>query len=139
LIGPQGPAPTFSAATHYLHRDLTFPFLLSSVILTHRCDVSFVGGSEARAHYQQCGNDDDRRDRFRRSRDVGAHLGLTPGATNSGETDVRGRGPHQLVRDELARAALYEAAHSLLIRSTKWSALRAWGMNAATYFCHSAI
>ena len=33
--------------------------------------------------------------------------------------------------DELARTALYEAAHSLLIRSTKWSALRAWGMNVA--------
>ena len=33
--------------------------------------------------------------------------------------------------DELAPAALYEAAHSLLIRSTKWSALRAWGMNVA--------
>jgi transposase len=35
------------------------------------------------------------------------------------------------VGDELARTALYEAAHSLLIRSTKWSALRAWGMNVA--------
>ena len=33
--------------------------------------------------------------------------------------------------DKLARTALYEAAHSLLIRSTKWSALRAWGMNIA--------
>ncbi len=33
--------------------------------------------------------------------------------------------------DELARTALYEAAHSLLIRSTKWSALRAWGMAIA--------
>jgi transposase len=29
------------------------------------------------------------------------------------------------------RTALYEAAHSLLISSTKWSALRAWGMNIA--------
>jgi len=37
----------------------------------------------------------------------------------SGETDVRG--PDQ----PLARTALYEAAHSLLIRSTKWSVLRA--------------
>jgi hypothetical protein len=27
--------------------------------------------------------------------------------------------------DELARTVLYEAAHLLLIRSTKWSALRA--------------
>jgi len=33
--------------------------------------------------------------------------------------------------DELARTALYEAAHSLLIRSTKWSSLRAWGMQVA--------
>jgi transposase len=33
--------------------------------------------------------------------------------------------------DELARTALYEAAHCLLIRSSKWSALRAWGMNVA--------
>ena len=30
--------------------------------------------------------------------------------------------------DELARTALYEAAHVLLVRSQKWSALRAWGM-----------
>ncbi len=29
------------------------------------------------------------------------------------------------------RTALYEAAHSLLIRSSKWSALRAWGMGIA--------
>ena len=33
--------------------------------------------------------------------------------------------------DELARTALYEAAHTLLIRSSKWSTLRAWGMNVA--------
>ena len=31
--------------------------------------------------------------------------------------------------DELARTALYETANSLLIRSMKWSALRAYGMN----------
>ncbi len=33
--------------------------------------------------------------------------------------------------DELARTALYEAAHTLLVRSRKWSSLRAWGMNIA--------
>ena len=33
--------------------------------------------------------------------------------------------------DELARTALYEAAHSLLVRSRKWSTLRAWGMQVA--------
>jgi transposase len=71
----------------------------------------------------------DRPDRFRRSRDVGAHLGLTPRRYQSGETDVQGR--ISRCGDELARTALYEAAHSLLVRSRKWSALRAWGMKVA--------
>ena len=71
----------------------------------------------------------DRPDRFRKSRDVGAHLGLTPRRYQSGDTDVQGG--ISRCGDELARTALYEAAHSLLVRSTKWSALRAWGMNVA--------
>jgi transposase len=71
----------------------------------------------------------DQPSRFRRSRDVGAHLGLTPRRYQSGETDVQGR--ISRCGDELARTALYEAAHSLLIRGTKWSSLRAWGMNVA--------
>jgi hypothetical protein len=71
----------------------------------------------------------DQPGRFRKSRDVGAHLGLTPRRYQSGETDVQGR--ISRCGDELARTALYEAAHSLLIRSTKWSALRAWGMSVA--------
>src|SRR5690349_23130638 len=71
----------------------------------------------------------DRPDRFRRSRDVGAHLGLTPRRYQSGETDVQGG--ISRCGDELARTALYEAAHSLLVRSRKWSALRAWGMQVA--------
>jgi len=71
----------------------------------------------------------DQPGRFRRSRDVGAHLGLTPRRYQSGETDVQGR--ISRCGDELARTALYEAAHSLLIRSSKWSALRAWGMARA--------
>ena len=71
----------------------------------------------------------DRPSRFRKSRDVGAHLGLTPRRYQSGETDLQGR--ISRCGDELARTALYEAAHSLLIRSTRWSALRAWGMRIA--------
>ena len=71
----------------------------------------------------------DQPGRFRKSRDVGAHLGLTPRRYQSGETDTQGH--ISRCGDELARTALYEAAHSLLIRSTKWSALRAWGMNIA--------
>ena len=71
----------------------------------------------------------DRPGRFRRSRDVGAHLGLTPRRYQSGETNVQGG--ISRCGDELARTALYEAAHSLLIRCAKWSALRAWGMQIA--------
>jgi hypothetical protein len=56
------------------------------------------------------------------TRDVGAHLGLTPRRYQFGETDVQGC--ISRCGDELARTALYEAAHSLLIRSTKWSTLR---------------
>ncbi len=71
----------------------------------------------------------DRPGRFRRSRDVGAHLGLTPRRYQSGETDIQGRVSR--CGDELARTALYEAAHTLLVRSRKWSSLRAWGMTIA--------
>lgn len=71
----------------------------------------------------------DQPGRFRRSRDVGAHLGLTPKRYQSGETDVQGG--ISRCGDELARTALYEAAHALLIRCQRWSTLRAWGMQVA--------
>lgn len=71
----------------------------------------------------------DRPDRFKRSRDVGAHLGLTPSRYQSGETDIQGR--ISRCGDEFVRTALYEAAHTLLVRSKKWSSLRAWGMGIA--------
>ncbi|WP_186400846.1 IS110 family transposase [Stappia sp. P2PMeth1] len=71
----------------------------------------------------------DRPDRFSRSRAVGAHLGLTPARYQSGETDIVGKVSR--CGDELARTALYEAAHSLLVRSKKWSSLRAWGIAIA--------
>jgi len=71
----------------------------------------------------------DQPDRFRKSRDVGAHLDLIPRRYQSGETDLLGR--ISRCGEELVRTAHYEAAHSLLIRSTKWSALRAWKMSVA--------
>jgi transposase len=71
----------------------------------------------------------DEPERFGKSRNVGAHLGLTPRRYQSGETDIQGRVSR--CGDELARTALYEAAHSLLVRSKKWSSLRAWGMMIA--------
>ena len=33
--------------------------------------------------------------------------------------------------DEMMRAMLYEAAHIMLVRSTKWSWLKAWAMQIA--------
>ena len=71
----------------------------------------------------------DRPERFASSQAVGPHLGLTPARYQSGETDIQGR--ISRCGDELARTALYEAAHSLFVRSKKWSSLRAWGMNIA--------
>lgn len=71
----------------------------------------------------------DRPDRFSRSRNVGAHLGLTPTRYQSGETDIQGKVSR--CGDELARTGAHEAAHSLFVRSKKWSSLRAWGMNIA--------
>ncbi|UWL61669.1 IS110 family transposase [Brucella pseudintermedia] len=64
--------------------------------------------------------------RFRRSKSVGAHLGLTPRAYQSGEVDWNGRVSKS--GDAMARAALYEAAHILLTRVKRWSSLKAWGM-----------
>ena len=71
----------------------------------------------------------DTPDRFRKSRDVGAHLGLTPARCQSGETDIQGKIGR--CGDELTRTALYEAAHSLLVISRKWSRLKAWGLGVA--------
>jgi transposase len=63
--------------------------------------------------------------RFAKSRDVGAHLGLTPRKYASGEIDRNGAISKS--GDRLAREALFVAAHSLLTRVTRWSALKAWG------------
>ena len=64
-----------------------------------------------------------------RSRAVGAHVGLTPKRYQSGEVDYDGR--VSKCGDALLRTMLYEAAHSLLIQSRKWSWLKAWGMRVA--------
>lgn len=71
----------------------------------------------------------DRPDRFAKSRTVGAHLGLTPSRYQSGEIDDQGRVSR--CGEELARTALYEAAHSLLTRSKTWSSLKVWGLGIA--------
>jgi transposase len=67
--------------------------------------------------------------RFRRSKDVGAHFGLTPKRYQSGETDVAGGITR--VGDASVRVALYEAANVLLTRGTRFSSLKRWAMEVA--------
>ena len=67
--------------------------------------------------------------RFRKSKSVGAVFGLTCSRNQSGERDH----PGAISRcgDEMMRAMLYEAAQSMLVRSTRWSWLKAWAMQIA--------
>jgi len=67
--------------------------------------------------------------RFRSSKAVGACFGLTPRRYQSGETDRVGS--ITKAGDASVRAALYEAAHVMLVRSTKWTPLKAWAMRIA--------
>jgi transposase len=67
--------------------------------------------------------------RFRRSRAVGAHFGLTPKKYQSGETDVTGG--ISKVGDAMVRAALYEAANVMLTRAGRFSTLKRWGLGVA--------
>jgi transposase len=67
--------------------------------------------------------------RFRKSKSVGAVFGLTCSKYQSGEIDRSGA--ISRCGDEMMRAMLYEAAHIMLVRSTKWSWLKAWAMKIA--------
>lgn len=69
--------------------------------------------------------DDPRR--FRRSRTVGAHFGLTPRKFQSSTIDYDGR--ISKCGDSEVRTALYEAASSLLVRCKTPSELRSWGLS----------
>ncbi len=64
--------------------------------------------------------------RFRSSRLVGANFGLTPRRFQSGEMDNPGR--ISRAGDKDVRATLYNAANSLLLRSTRPSSLKTWGL-----------
>ena len=60
--------------------------------------------------------------RFRNSKAVGAVFGLTPSKYQSGE--INRTGAISKCGDEMMRAMLYEAAHTMLVRTPKWSWLR---------------
>src|SRR5260370_35436948 len=62
--------------------------------------------------------------RFRNSKAVGAVFGLTPAKYQSGENNRTGA--ISRCGDEVMRMMLYEAAQSMLVRSAKWSWLKAW-------------
>jgi transposase len=67
--------------------------------------------------------------RFRSSRMVGAHFGLTPRKHQSGETDVTGR--ISRIGDHGVRVALSEAANVILTRAVRGSDLKSWALGVA--------
>jgi transposase len=66
--------------------------------------------------------------RFHKSKSVGAVFGLTCAKYQSGEVEWSGR--ISRCGDEMMRVMLYEAAQAML-RSKKWSWLKAWAMQIA--------
>ncbi|WP_415401745.1 IS110 family transposase [Tateyamaria sp. SN3-11] len=64
--------------------------------------------------------------RFKISRTVAAHFGLTPRRYQSGEQDNPGRISRAGDRD--VRATLYAAANALLMRTMAGSQIKSWGM-----------
>jgi transposase len=71
----------------------------------------------------------DAPERFRTSRAVGPHFGLTPKKYQSGETDYSGR--ISKIGDVGVRTALYEAANVILTRPVKGSDLKTWALAVA--------
>jgi len=71
----------------------------------------------------------ERPERFKKSKSVGVHLGLTPRKYASGEIDYNGR----ITRcgDAVTRHHLYIAAQCLLNRVKKCCPLKAWGLRIA--------
>lgn len=76
---------------------------------------------------------------LRRSRSVGACLGLTPARRQSGEIDRTGGVSHG--GDRMVRSHLFEGAASLLVRVRQDSALKRWGRDLAerASFPHAAV
>ena len=92
------------------HRLMTVPGVGPVVALTYRATVDVPA-------------------RFRKSKSVGAVFGLTCAKYQSGESERSGR--ISRCGDEMMRVMLYEAAQSMLVRSTRWSWLKAWAMQIA--------
>ena len=71
----------------------------------------------------------DDRGRFRRSRDLGAYLGLVPRRYQSGEVDYTGH--ISKTGDRRVRTLLYEAANVMLTRYKGTLKLKEWALAIA--------
>jgi transposase len=68
--------------------------------------------------------------RFKSSKSVGAHFGMTPKKYQSGETDYSGR--ISKIGDSSVRTGLYESAHVIMTKPVKGcAALKSWAMRLA--------
>lgn len=67
--------------------------------------------------------------RFAKSRNVGAHFGLTPRRWQSGDMDWSGG--ISRAGDASVRRALYQAANALIHHSRGWCALKSWAVRLA--------
>jgi transposase len=67
--------------------------------------------------------------RFARSSDAGAYAGLVPRRSQSGDRDYKGH--ISKAGDAMLRAALYEAANSVMVRLKRPCALQSWGHRLA--------
>ena len=67
--------------------------------------------------------------RFKNSKTVGSHFGITPKRYQSGETDITGR--ISKIGDKSVRLALYQAAHIILTKPVKSSVLKDWALRLA--------
>jgi transposase len=92
------------------HRLMSTPGVGALVALTHRSAI-------------------DDPTRFGKSSTVGAYFGLTPKKYQSGETDRDGG--VSKVGDAMVRTALFEAAHIMLTRATRFSGLKRWALEVA--------
>jgi transposase len=68
-------------------------------------------------------------ERFKSSKQAGAHFGMTPKKYQSGQTDITGR--ISKIGDKAVRTALYEAAHIILTKPVKGGTLKSWAARLA--------
>ena len=93
----------------------------NNVAIRRSMTVPGIGSITALAFYTAI----DDPSRFRRSRNVGAYIGLTSRRYASGEIDWSGR--ISKCGDAMLRSYLFEAAGVLLTRVPQWCKIKAWG------------